>query len=172
MAGQRHYGQKSVAFGVPALAAGSGADTGAGWVYNAFANGAATATSTAGLDPQQEYVLEASVLPQAAHTGQATNFANVLLTHTGSTGTVKNKLTVAFSAAGNTMTAKQPFNLGVASGGTVTGAGTATLTVTTGSVLPWALSPGDTVSIERTSSNATGNATPGLTATVVYGVKS
>jgi hypothetical protein len=171
MAGTRHLGQKSVSFAVPALAAGSAADTGAGWVYNAFANGAATATSTAGLDPQTEYVLEASVLPQAAHTGQATNFTNVLLTHTGSTGTVKNKLTVAFSAAGNTMTAKQPFNMAVAASGVATGAGTATVAVTTGTALPWALAPGDTVSIERTSTG-TGNASPGLAATIVYGVKS
>jgi hypothetical protein len=171
MAGNRHLGLKSICFGVPALAAGTSSDTGAGWVYNAFANGASTANSTAGLDPQQEYVLEASVLPQAALTGAATNFANVLLTHTDSTGTVKNKLTVAFSAAGNTMTAKKPFNLAVASGGTVTGAGTATLTVTTGAVLPWALAPGDTVSLERTSAG-TGLATPGLTATIVVGVKS
>lgn len=171
MAGQRHLGQRGHSFGVPALAAGTSADTGGGWVYNAYANGAATANSTAGLDPQVEYVLEASVLPQAAHTGQATNFTNVLLTHTDSTGTVKNKLTVSFSAAGNTMTAKKPFNLAVASGGTVTGAGTATLTVTTGAVLPWALAPGDTVSLERTSTG-TGNASPGLTATITVGVKS
>lgn len=171
MAANRHLGLKAMTAHIPALGAGTSADTGAGVIYNAFANGAATPNATTGLDPQAEYVTELSVLANAAHTGQGTNYTQIVITHADSTGTAKNKFTVSFSAAGNTMAARKAMNFAVASGGTVTGAGTATLTVTTGTVLPWLLAPGDSLTVDRIS-QGTGNASPGLSMTAMVGVKS
>ena len=63
-----------------------------------------------------------------------------------------------------TSTAFTPINFSVGSGATVPGAGTGTLTLTTGSVLPWVLTPGDCIVLDTTV-GGTGQYTGGIFAT-------
>lgn len=142
------------------MAAGTAADTQAEAItFDAFANGAATAGATNTIDPAQDQVTEMCLVSYVTFAGQATNFASFRVTHTNAAGTVVNRIMVTFDAAGKTLTANVPVNYAVASGATATGAGTATLTVVTGTALPWTLSPGDTITFDRLSNNATGQAT-------------
>jgi hypothetical protein len=161
MGGQRKFGAHRYNLEITAMAAGSASDTSAGiFVYDAFANGAATAGATNTTDPTIESITEMNLTVYTTLTGQATNFASFRVTHRNSAGTTKNGIQVTFSAAGVVVTAFVPANLVAASGATVTGAGTGTLTVNSGTALPWDLAPGDTITFDRVSNNATGLATP------------
>ena len=171
MAGIRKHGAHRQMLAVPPMAAGSANDTQAEqFTYDAFAAGAATASATNTTDPAQEQVTEASLVVYANVIGQATNFMSPRLTHTNSAGTIQNRMRVNFDAAAKTLTANVPVNLGVASGGTVTGAGTATLTVDNGTALPWTLAPGDTITFDRLTSG-TGLASPSMSTTFLIQAK-
>lgn len=152
MAGARKHGAHRYALNTAATAAGTAANP-AVWVYDAFANqqGGATANPVTGFDQTVEQITEMSLVLGTALTGQITNFTTFRVTQYSSAGAVKNQMTVAYSAAGvTTPTAFVPVNLAVASGATVPGAGTGTLSVGTGTALPWSLAAGDMVALDTT----------------------
>ena len=165
MAGQIKHGSHKYSLMLPALAAGSAADTEVLWVYDAYAEGAATATGYVyPYDATSEQVIEAQYTVGTTYTGQATNFASVVFGQARA-GAVLNELRVTYSAAGVTTAAYTVANLNVASGAVVTNAGTGTLTLQTGAVLPWTLQQGDVLYLRRLSNNVTGQATPGISLT-------
>jgi hypothetical protein len=157
------------------MAAGSAADTETvSFIYEAFSGSSATASGGGALSAEQEFLLELAVLTAAILTGTATNFAGIRITHRNAAGTIVNQIRVDFLAAGVVTVAFAPMNFGppVVSGGVVPGSGTGVLTVAAGTVLPWALSNGDTITLDRLSNNATGLATPNIAALGKIGVKS
>jgi len=83
--------------------------------------------------------------PAQTITGAATNFTSWRVRHINAAGSTVDSIQVNFDAAAKTVTAFTPASLAVASGGTVPGAGTATLTLNSGSVLPWLLAVGDVI---------------------------
>lgn len=169
MAPIRRHGGHRYNLSLGALAAGSANDSFEGISFDAFAVGSATATGTAGLPTDQESVSELVVATSAVLTGQATNFASIAIQQYSAAGVVKNDIRVVFSATGIVTAAFVPLNFAVASGAAVAGAGTGTLTVQTGTALPWILAVGDSIVIARISNNATGLATPALWATFLVG---
>jgi hypothetical protein len=173
VAGIRKHGTHGIHLNIALLAAGSATDGNSvdTFVYQAFAGSSATASGGGGLSGEQEFVVEAQIVTAAVLTGQATNFASPRLTHRNAAGTIQNQVKVDFSAAGVVTVAFAPVNYSVASAAVATGAGTGTLTVVTGTALPWALTNGDTVSFDRLSNNATGLATPAMSALLQIGIK-
>lgn len=173
--GSRKHGAHRHVLSFPLAAAGSAADlVGAEFSYDNYAEvGAGTiAGPTIGYDAYAEAVVEASVVAVGATlTGTATNFVSPRLTQFDSAGNVKNRIRVAFSGTGVIATQYIPMNYGVASGATVPGAGTGTLTVDTGVALPWTLSPGDQIVFDRVSNNATGLATPAMSCNITIAGK-
>lgn len=173
---RKHGTHSTVDLNIGLLAAGSAADPNSidSFIYEAFSGSSATASGGGGLSAEQEFLLELAVLTAAILTGTVTNFASIRFTHRNAAGTTLNQIQVTFSAAGVVTAAFVPMNFGppVASGGVVPGAGTGVLTVITGTVLPWALSNGDTITLDRLSNNATGLATPPIAAVGKIGVKS
>lgn len=171
---RRKYGLKTVVLAVALMAAGSATDgaSASTFVYNAFANGALTATAGGGVDGAQEWLQELTVVTNAILTGQAANFASIRVTHRDGAGVIKNQMRVDFSAAGVVTVAFVPLNFAVANAAVVTGAGTGVLNVNTGIALPWPLLNGDTITLDRLSNNATGLATPAFSAALSFGVKS
>lgn len=166
MAGVRAHGLHLQNISLGALAAGTGSDAGEGVAIHAFADQSAAAAgdAMAVFDRAAYQLTEANFFTYTALTGQATNFASICLQHRTGT-TVNNDIRVVFSAAGVVTVAYTLVNLNAASGATVTGAGTGTLTVQTGTALPWTVVPGDTIVINRISNNATGLATPAISLT-------
>jgi hypothetical protein len=135
--------------------------------YDAYAElPAGTVATTIGTPPYDtavEEIWQADIVLGAALTGVATNFASLVFQQARA-GTVINDVRVAFSADGVTLATLTPANIAVASGVAVPNAGTGTLTVQTGTALPWSLQPGDVILIARISTG-TGLATPGWTVT-------
>lgn len=171
--GARKHGAHRIQLNIPLAAAGSASDlVGDVFTYDGFAEsgGGGLASPTAGYDLYSEAVIEASVATYVAFTGQATNFASLRLTHARNAVT-QNQIEVTFSGTGIVTAALVPMNFGVASGAVVPGAGTGTLTVVTGTALPWTLQPGDTITLDRLSNNATGLATPAVSATITIAGK-
>ena len=168
--GARKHGAHRVQLGPCAAAAGGTAldISGDVFVYDAYAEaGSGTESSpSSGYDMYLESVIEAAVTTFAALTGQATNFASIRLTQARNAVTV-NQIEVTFSGSTILTAALKPMNYGVASGATVPGAGAGTLTVVTGTALPWPLQPGDTITLDRLSNNSTGLATPVYSASLV-----
>jgi hypothetical protein len=110
----------------------------------------ATAIAAGGYDPTAEVLSNFWYTFNNAVTGAATNFDSFGLVQRNAAGTVKNQISVAYSAAGVTTAAWAPVNLGVGSGAVVPGAGTGTLTVTTGTALPWTMVVGDILYVVMT----------------------
>jgi hypothetical protein len=120
------------------------------YVYDPFAElgGGSGASSTAiGYDLYQEAVIEMALTLDTALTGQATNFTTFAVTHRNAAATTKNAFTIVASTTAFIFAAFVPANLGVASGATIPGGGTGTLTIGTGTALPWKLVPGDTIAL-------------------------
>lgn len=156
-----------------AAAGGTANDTTAAtFAYDPFARRGATAASPGlGYDFAAEEVQEMCFITAVALTGQITNFVSPRVVHRNAAGAIVDNISVAFSAAGVVTVAFVAVNLGVNSGAVVPGAGTGTLTVTTGSALPWSLSAGDTVTFDRLSNNGTGLATPAMALTFLLAGK-
>ena len=156
MAGARKSGAHRVNLNVAFPTLGT-APPAAIWVYDAFAeNGGASGASTTapGYDPYLEAVVEMALTLEAALTGQITNYTTFSVTHRNAAATTKNAFTIVCSTTAYVFAAFIPANLNVASGATIPGGGTGTLTIGTGTALPWKLVPGDTITLTAT---ATGN---------------
>lgn len=139
--------------------------------FDAYAQGNLVASQGVGLDAAQEFLLEANVVTSAILTGQATNFANIVLQQYSAAGALKNDIRVAFSAAGVVTAAFVPMNFNVAVGAVVTGAGTGVLANPTGVPLPWPIATGDSI-VLAVLKTGTGQTTPEVWATFLVGVKS
>lgn len=122
------------------------------WQYDPYAESGAglISTPTAGYDLYQEAVIEMALVLDTALTGQATNYTTFGVTHRNAAATTKNAFTIVGSSTALVVAAFISLNLGVASGATIPGGGTATLTVGTGVALPWKLVPGDTIQLVPT----------------------
>ena len=158
---------------VPAAAGGTALDTvGSSFIYDSFARRGTTAGGAAlTYDQMSEAIQEMALTTAAVLTGQATNFVSPQVTHRNAAGTTQNQIKVDFSAAGVVTAAFVPVNLAVASAAVATGSGTGVLTVVTGAALPWTLVPGDTITFDRLSNNATGLATPAMSLTFLIANK-
>ena len=163
MAGIRKHGEHRYSLSTAATAAGTAANP-AGFTYDAYPNGSTIANTGLTYDSTIETVTELILSLGTTLTGQATNFTTFRMTHFNSAGSVVDRISVSYSAAGVTSTAFTPINFSVGSGATVPGAGTGTLTLTTGSVLPWVLTPGDCIVLDTTV-GGTGQYTGGIFAT-------
>ncbi len=127
------------------------------FVYDAFAEfggGSGAANAAVGYDVYQEAVIEMNLTLDTALTGQATNFTTFAVTHRNSAATTKNAFTIVASTTAFIFAAFVPANLNVASGATIPGGGTGTLTIGTGTALPWKVVTGDTITL---SAVPTGN---------------
>jgi hypothetical protein len=123
------------------------------WTYDPFAEnlgGSGASTTGAGYDGTVEQVVEMNLTLSASLTGQVTNFTTFRVTHRNAAGTTVDQFTVVAGTTAFVFVANIPANLGVASGATIPGAGTGTLTVGTGVALPWTLTPGDTITLDTT----------------------
>ncbi len=168
MARATKHGGHRILLTIPAAAAGSAADTVADmWTYDAFVGSTVVNSPSPQYDTYTEEFSAAVLAAFTTLTGQATHYVSPRLTHVDSTGTTKNQLRVDFSATGVVLTALTSAKLEVASGATVPGAGTGTLTVVTGTALPWTLVAGDMIIFDRLSNDGTGLATPALSVTAV-----
>lgn len=167
MAGARKHGSHRYALDLPALAAGTAADTHSLMSYDAYAElPAGTVATTIGAPPYDtsvEEIWQADIVLGASLTGVATNFASLAFQQARA-GAVINDIRLVFSAAGVVLAALTPANIAVGSGIAVPNSGTGTLTLQTGVTLPWSLQPGDVILIARVSAG-TGLATPGWTVT-------
>lgn len=168
MAGARKRGANRYQLSLQALTAGTSADNQDPWVYDAYAEGAATSSGVVfPYDVTAEQITEAYFATGSNFTGQATNFASFCLQQYRGSTTALNDIRVAFSSTNITLHLGDVANLNVASGGTVTGTGSGVLLVSTGSALPWSLQPGDVIVFSRISNNSTGDATPAMGLTFV-----
>ncbi len=167
MAGARKHGSHPYDLSLPALAAGSAADTSNVYPWDAYADGTqalavsgpATAT-TFPYDIVAEEVFEFVYVLEATLTGQATNFS-AFAARLIRAGAVLNDLRVVYNAAGVTTTAFSPVSFYAAASAVLFNTGTGILTLQAGSVLPWTLQPGDIVQLARISTG-TGQATPAI----------
>ncbi len=168
MAGNRKHGAHRFDLSLPALAAGSAADTSNVYPWDAYADGSAglavsgppTAYSYP-YDPTAEEIFECCYTVEATYTGQATNFASICFRLIRAAA-VLNDLRVVYSAAGVTTAAFTMVSFAAAASAVLFNAGTGILTLQAGSLLPWTLQPGDIIQLLRLSNNATGQATPGI----------
>lgn len=166
MAGVRKHGSHRFDLSLPALAAGTAADTSNVFPWDAYAEGVSAVTGTSTTyafpyDATSEEVFEFVYTVEATYTGQATNFASIAARLIRGAA-VLNDLRVVYNAAGVTTAAFTIVSMAAASGALLVNAGTGTLTVQTGSVLPWTLQQGDIIQLLRISNNATGQATPAI----------
>jgi hypothetical protein len=123
------------------------------WTYDPFAEnlgGSGASTAGAGYDGTVEQIVEMNLTLSASLTGQVTNFTTFRITHRNAAGTTIDQFSVVASTTAYIFVAFIPANLGVASGATIPGGGTGTLTVGTGVALPWTLTVGDTISLDTT----------------------
>lgn len=163
MAGARKHGAHRYALNTAATAAGTAANP-ATWVYDAYANqqGGSTANPVTGFDQTTEQVTEMNLVLGTALTGQATNFTTFRVTHRNSAGTTVNQLTIAASSSNFVFAAFTPANLAVAGGAAIPGGGaSSSLTVASGTALPWSLSAGDNITLDTTV-GGTGQYTGGI----------
>jgi hypothetical protein len=170
MAGARKHGTHRYSLTVSALAVpATAADEADLFIYDAYADAGAVGATTGGsgatgfvfpYDQTLEEVFEAVYTVGATLTGQATNYANVVLQQIRAAA-VLNDIRVAYSAAGVTTAQYTIVSMAAASGATLLNAGTGVLTVQTGAALPWTLQQGDIIRFARVSTG-TGLATPDL----------
>lgn len=167
MAGIRKHGAHRFDLSLPALAAGTAADTSNVFPYDAFAEGSpgiavsgSETTYNPPYDLAAEEIFEACYTLEATLTGVATNFASICLRLIRAAAVV-NDIRVVYSAAGVTTAAFKLVSLFAASGATLFNTGTGVLTLQTGVVLPWTLQQGDIIQLLRLSSG-TGLATPAI----------
>ena len=153
MGGARKYGAQRVSLNVALPTLGT-VPSAAIWVYDAYAEAGTVSGPSTGYDLYQEAVTEMALTLGVALTGQATNFTTFAVTHRNAAATTVDAFTIVASTTAFIFAAFIPANLGVASGGTIPGGGTGTLTIGTGTALPWKLIPGDTVTL---SAAVTGN---------------
>jgi hypothetical protein len=152
VAGSRKYGAHRYALNGVLITAAT-ATLPAIWTYDAFAeNGGLTGAASTGIgyDGAVEQIIEMNLTLSASLTGQATNFTSFRITHRNAAASTVDQFTVVASTTAYIFVAFVPANLTVASGGTIPGAGTGTLTVVTGVALPWTLAPGDTIALDNT----------------------
>jgi hypothetical protein len=160
MAGARKHGAHRNQLGLQGAAGGTAADAQDLFMYDGFADGAATSSGWVfPYDPTSEEIFEASITTFATLTGTVTNFVSLGF-QLARAGAVVNDIRVVFSSSGVVATALVPMNFNAVSGATVTGAGTGVLLVSSGVALPWTLQQGDIVILYRLSNNGTGLATP------------
>jgi hypothetical protein len=131
------------------------------WAYDAYAGPQSVVTGSGGLDSTTEVVSEMTLVLGTALTGQATNFTTFRVTHRNAAATTVDQFTIVASTNAFVFAAFIPADLAVASGGTIPGAGTGTLTIGTGSALPWTLANGDTITLDTTVTG-TGQYTGGI----------
>ena len=158
MAPLRKHGYHQVALDLPALAAGSAADTSTLFTY------LFNASNLGGVDPALDYVRAAALTFDAAVSAVATNNFQVNVSHYNSAGTLVDQVTYANATTGITASAVVPIDLGGAISGNVhnpTGA-----SIQAG----WSLLPGDSIVVKR-ASNGTGQASPAFTVTLGVGSK-
>src|SRR5262252_1216049 len=138
------------------------------WTYDAYAGPQTVVGASGGVDSTVEKIYEMSLTLSAALTGQATNFLTFLVTQFSSAGATKNQLSIAASTAQFIFAANVPWDLAVA-GGTVPpgNTGTGTMTVPTGTALPWTLANGDQIQFQATIAG-TGQYIGGAGVTFVY----
>jgi len=167
MAGVRKHGSHRFDLSLPALAAGTAADTSNVFPYDAYAEAgqgvAVSGTPTSynyPYDVAAEEIFEACYTVEATYTGQATNFGAVAFRLIRA-GSVLNDIRVIYNAAGVTTAAFTIVDLFAAASAVLFNAGTGILTLQTGSVLPWTLQPGDIIQLARLSTG-TGQATPAI----------
>lgn len=157
MAPLRKHGAHYVPLDLPGIGAGAASDTSTLFTYQA------NPADWGVLDPTQEYVLDATLTTDGAVTGAATNNFAVDVKHYNSSGVLQNRILYTFGNGVNAA-AFTPITLF----GGVAGA----LTNPTGTTIPgWALQPGDSIVVKRTS-NGTGLASPAFTVTLLVGPKS
>lgn len=147
MAGVRKHGAHRYNLNITITAVATAAVP-AMWTYDAYVVGNTVATAGTGEDSTTEQVTELVLTPGVTITGAGTNFTAWRVRHYNAAGSVVDDIRVTFDAAAKTVTAFTSASLAVGSGATVPGAGTATLTLTTGSVLPWTLTNGDTIAFD------------------------
>jgi hypothetical protein len=149
MAGIRKHGAHRGNLNILISAVGTAAVAEA-FTYDAFAalGGGTASAPSSNYDITQEVLAELVLTPLVTITGAATNFTAWRVRHYNAAGAVVDDMRVTFDAAAKTITAFTPANLGVAAGAVVPGAGTATLTSTTGATIPWTLKPGDTIAFD------------------------
>jgi len=166
MASNNRHGAHSHVLSLPALTASSATDSGVQWSFLAWQAGSTLigGDAAASIDLTPYQLDAASFVTYAVLTGQATNFAEVTLSHFDPTGVLIDRIEVEFSAVGVVTVAQAPCNLAVASGAVVPGAGTGVLGNPTGVVLPWVLNNGDGIVFERIT-EGTGLATPAMSCT-------
>jgi hypothetical protein len=123
------------------------------WVYDGFAEnlgGSGASTTGVGYDQTVEQIVEMNLVLESSLTGQVTNFTTFSVTHRNAAGTTVDAFTVVAGTTAYVFVAFIPANLAVASGATIPGGGTGTLTIGTGVALPWTLTPGDTITLTAT----------------------
>ena len=125
------------------------------WTYDPFAELLSSSTLTAGnsgsgYDGTVEQIVEMNLVLSASLTGQATNFTTFRITHRNAAGTTIDQFSIVASTTAYIFVAFIPANLAVASGATIPGGGTGTLTIGTGVALPWTLAIGDTIALDTT----------------------
>lgn len=150
MAGARHHMSHRYNLNTQTVTA-TVAAPGDCFMYDAFINqgGGSTANPTTGFDSLTEQVVEMSLMLDTTLTGQATNYSSFRVTHRNSAGTTKNLIQIICLTNAFVITAFIPNNLNVANGAAIPGAAAGTtLTVTTGTKLPWTLVPGDSVTLD------------------------
>src|SRR5262249_11227996 len=160
--GIRKHGAHRYTLMTSSAAVGTAAQP-ASLIYDAYAGPQTVIGGSGGIDSTGGTVTELTVMNSAGITGAATNLGAIRVNHRDNTGNTKNQFTVAFGTAGFNATAFVAMDWAVASGATVPGAGTATLTVASGTALPWLLVNGDSVTLDSTVAG-TGNISGGLTA--------
>jgi hypothetical protein len=131
------------------------------WTYDAYAGPQSVLTSSGNQDSTTEVVSEMSLVLASALTGQATNFTTFSVTHRNAAATTVDAFTVVASTTSFVFAAFIPADLAVASGGTIPGGGTGTLTIGTGTALPWTLVNGDTITL-ATAVTGSGQYTGGI----------
>lgn len=120
------------------------------WTYDAYAGPQTSISGSGGLDSTVETINEMTLTLGTALTGQATNFTTFRVTHRNAAGTTVDQLTIVASTTSFVFAAFVAADLAIASGATIPGGGTGTLTLASGSVLPWVLTNGDTITLDTT----------------------
>ena len=160
MAGNRKHGAHRYNLSTAATAAGTAAQP-AVWTYDAYAGPQSTIGASGGIDSTTEVVSEMTLTLATALTGQATNFTTFRVTHRNAAGTTVDQFTIVASTTSFVFAAFVAADLAIASGGTIPGGGTGTLTVASGVALPWTLVNGDTITLDTTV-GGTGQYTGGI----------
>lgn len=160
MSGIRKHGSHRYTLTTAATAAGTAAQP-AIWTYDAYSGPQSVLTGSGGIDSTTEVVTEMTLVLGTALTGQATNFTTFRVTHRNAAATTVDQFTIVASTTSFVFAAFIAADLAVASGGTIPGGGSGTLTIGTGGALPWTLTNGDTITLD-TAVTGTGQYTGGI----------